>query len=430
MVLISEKYRRRFRLAFLVSALLCVSLLTQISFATSKQSQPTRTLVKHSLTVLTAPPYRVMAGFAQQESEPRATQSESAQSEGADLTSGLPFSYVLYGLLLSITLFSIFRWREKKTRTKAREADVQASKKKQEIGAVARKLQKRLPENRIVRDRIASNAPRIRSKPAEAFTATPFSSARHTGNNPKVLIIDEHRENRTALANQLHRYYSSLESDNLNEALRIARIAQPALIILGAQSSKKESIAFCRKLKSDSSLWHIPILLIVSSKSGKDNAHLIKATDDYLSTPLQPEELLVSVENLVDVRGYLKEGGIQRPQFSGDDSTTQISDTMFLDAVHTVVENNLSNSLFGLETLGQEVNVSIRQLHGRLRQLTRLSPAGFIRTKRLKQAADLLSAGAYNVQEIARMVGFHSPEYFHRVFKQAFGVAPTEYNKS
>ena len=103
---------------------------------------------------------------------------------------------------------------------------------------------------------------------------------------------------------------------------------------------------------------------------------------------------------------------------------------MFLDAVHTVVENNLSNSLFGLETLGQEVNVSIRQLHGRLRQLTRLSPAGFIRTKRLKQASDLLAAGKHTVQEIARMVGFHSPEYFHRVFKQAFGVAPTEYRRS
>ena len=154
--------------------------------------------------------------------------------------------------------------------------------------------------------------------------------------------------------------------------------------------------------------------------------HLIKATDDYLITPIQPEQLLIAVENLVDVRDYLERGGIERPQISSEDSTTQIADAMFLDAVHTVVEQNLSNSLFGLETLAQEVNVSIRQLHGRLRMLTRLSPAGFIRTKRLKRASELLKTGEYNVQEVARMVGFHSPEYFHRVFRQAWGASPTE----
>lgn len=398
-----------FRFALLVSALLCItcsqfsygnSLLNRLEFTDQQTTASSLSLV---------------------------TFLQDAQAEGADVTSGVPFSYVLYGLLLSITLFSIFRWRDKSAQKKARKAEVQASKKKPEIGAVARKLQRRLPENRIVRDKIASNAPRIRSKPAEAFTASPFSVQRHANNNPKILIIDENRDLRTAIANQLHRYYSALESSDLNEALRIARIARPALVILGTHTSKQDTMTFCRKLKSDSALWHIPILLLTSGRNKNDVSKLVQATDDHLVTPIQPEALAVSVENLVDVRGYLKEGGLMRPKINGEDSTTQISDTMFLDAVHTVVENNLSNSLFGLETLGQEVNVSIRQLHGRLRQLTRLSPAGFIRTKRLKQASDLLTAGKHSVQEIASMVGFHSPEYFHRVFKQAFGVAPTEY---
>ncbi len=419
MALTSKNLCRHFRLTFLASALLLLSY-PQTSFGKNLQSLHFQAQV--ASLVLVQPATILQDAQDQYDEDPQASQSE------ADVTSGVPLMYVFYALMASVALFSAFLWKDRVARSKARHAEILASQKKPEIGAVARKLQKRLPENRIMRDRMSSTAPRIRSKPAEAFTASPFSSQRHSSNNPKVLIIDDQRDARTTVANQLHRYYSTLESDDLNESIRIARIARPALIILGMQASKQDCIAFCRKLKSDSTLWHIPILLLTTNKA--DALQLIKATDDYLTTPLQPAELMVAVENLVDVRDYLKNGGLQRPRINGEDSTTQISDTMFLDAVHTVVENNLANSLFGLETLGQEVNVSIRQLHGRLRQLTRLSPAGFIRTKRLKQASDLLSLDTYSVQEIARMVGFHSPEYFHRVFKQAFGVAPTEYSKT
>ena len=188
-------------------------------------------------------------------------------------------------------------------------------------------------------------------------------------------------------------------------------------------------MAFCRKLKSDSSLWHIPVLLLLPKKSNGETAHLIKATDDWLKVPVQSAELLVAVENMVDVRRYLKQGGIKRPVINSEDSTTQISDSLFLEAVHTVVENNLSNSLFGLETLSNEVNVSVRQLHGQIRKLTRLSPAGFIRTKRLKKAVDLLTATDMDVSQVAEQVGFHSYDHFARVFRQAFGVSPEEYNK-
>ena len=422
MVLSPISIYRQFRFCFLVSVLLSATCL-QFSYGNTGH------FAFHAATNLQVVDVAAVEAAFQDELVQEADENSPPTQSGADVISGIPAYYLWGGLFLSITLFSIFRWRDKQSRARARKEDIRASKKKQEIGAVARKLQKRLPENRIVRDRVASTAPRIRSKPAEAFTASPFSIQRHA-NNPKILIIDESRSMRTALANQIHRYYSVLESEDLNDALRITRIARPSLVILGAHASKKESTAFCRKLKSDSSLWHIPILLLASTKKSNDSVQLTKVVDDYLMIPLQPEELLVAVENLVDVRKYLKDGGLQRPKFSSEDSTTQISDTMFLDAVHTVVENNLSNSLFGLETLAQEVNVSIRQLHGRLRQLTRLSPAGFIRTKRLKHASELLGSGKHNVQEIARMVGFHSLDYFNRVFVQAYGVPPAEYQPS
>ena len=343
--------------------------------------------------------------------------------------STLPRGNEFLAVISLLSLASILRWRKRFGKKNVIENEPKVEKNTREIEAIAKKFQQRLPENRVIRDRISDGAPRFRTKPSETLPATnPFSQPRNAY-QPKVLIIDEVRELRSSIANQLGHFYSTLESKDLEEAVRIVRIARPSLIILGMQNTKQDCMTFCRKLKSDSTLWHIPILLLVAKKSNPDAMQLIKATDDYLITPLQPEELLVAVENLVDVRAYLERGGIERPVISSEDSTTQIADTMFLDAVHTVVEQNLSNSLFGLETLAQEVNVSIRQLHGRLRLLTRLSPAGFIRTKRLKRASELLTSDNLNVHEVARMVGFHSPEYFHRVFRQAYGVSPADYGK-
>ena len=344
---------------------------------------------------------------------------------------GSTTSSILFFVLSVLSIFSIMRWREwrdrKKTETSKKKEVMQKS--SIEIDAVARKFQKRLPENRIIRDRMAGTTPRNRSKPLDSIVSNPFTAVQRQSALSKILIVESNREFRTSLTNLLHRFYSTLESTDLDEALRIARIARPSLIILSLVASKQECMAFCRKLKSDSSLWHIPVLLLLPKKSNGETAHLMKATDDWLKIPVQSAELLVAVENMVDVRRYLKQGGLQRPVFSSDDSTTQISDSMFLEAVHTVVENNLSNSLFGLETLATEVNVSVRQLHGQIRKLTRLSPAGFIRTKRLKAAADLLSADEMDVSSVAEQVGFHSYDHFVRVFRQAFGVVPEEYNK-
>ena len=356
-----------------------------------------------------------------------ATAKQATESR-AELFTGSAVSSILYFLFSVFSIFSMMRWREWRDRQKTKKKKKVMEKSSLEIEAVARKLQKRLPENRIVRDRIAGKGMRNRSKPIDSVPSNPFSTQRQP-NLSKILVVESNREFRTSLVNLLHRYYSTLESDDLVEALRIARIARPALIVLGLQGSKKECMAFCRKLKSDSTLWHIPVLLLLPKKTNGEAAHLIKATDDYLTVPIQSAELLVSVENMVDVRRYLKQGGLKRPVINSEDSTTQISDAMFLEAVHTVVENNLSNSLFGLENLAQEVNVTIRQLHGRLRKLTRLSPAGFIRTKRLKKAVDLLTAGNISDEEVATDVGFHSKEYFDRVFRQAFGVLPVDYRK-
>jgi AraC-like DNA-binding protein len=91
------------------------------------------------------------------------------------------------------------------------------------------------------------------------------------------------------------------------------------------------------------------------------------------------------------------------------------------------VEDHISDASFGVETFTQEVGMSRAQLFRKLKALTDHTPGDFIRTIRLKRAADLLAQGAGNIADIAYQVGFHDPSYFTKSFQKQFGKTPSEY---
>jgi AraC-like DNA-binding protein len=103
------------------------------------------------------------------------------------------------------------------------------------------------------------------------------------------------------------------------------------------------------------------------------------------------------------------------------------ADEKFLQRALAVVEANMANAEFDVETFGREVGMSRTHIHRKLKALTDQSVSEFIRTIRLKRAAQLLSQKAGNVSEIAYLVGFKEQSYFSRCFQQTFGCAPSEY---
>jgi transcriptional regulator GlxA family with amidase domain len=135
------------------------------------------------------------------------------------------------------------------------------------------------------------------------------------------------------------------------------------------------------------------------------------------------------VENLILVREYL------RRRFSGElvirptGVVVSSAEEAFLQRVKEAVERNLAEPDFGVDRLAEEVGLSARQLHRRIRELTRLSVAGYIRTMRLQRAAELLEQEAGTVSEIASHVGYRSVNSFSRLFRSVYGVPPSEYTR-
>jgi AraC-like DNA-binding protein len=149
--------------------------------------------------------------------------------------------------------------------------------------------------------------------------------------------------------------------------------------------------------------------------------------DDYLTKPFDTLELLVRIKNLIEQRRKLQEKFRKEITVSPGDITVTNIDEQLLQRAVSAVENNISDPDFDTTTMAKEVGVSRMLLHTKLKALTGLSTGEFIRTLRLKRAAQLLQQGSGNVTEVAYDVGFQSLSYFAKAFRKQFGQSPSHY---
>jgi AraC-like DNA-binding protein len=105
------------------------------------------------------------------------------------------------------------------------------------------------------------------------------------------------------------------------------------------------------------------------------------------------------------------------------------SDEKFVRNALELVEKNMANPDFSVEEMSKALFISRVALYKKMLSLTGKTPIEFIRSVRLKRAAQLLEKHQFTVAEIAYEVGFNNPKYFSRYFKSEFGVLPSAYQK-
>ena len=105
-------------------------------------------------------------------------------------------------------------------------------------------------------------------------------------------------------------------------------------------------------------------------------------------------------------------------------------DEQLLQKALKLIEEHIDNSEYNVEQLSADMGMSRMNLYRKLQAITGQTPTEFIRTIRLKRAAQLLQDGKLNVSEVADRVGFSSSSYFTKCFKEQFGVLPTQYSET
>lgn len=262
----------------------------------------------------------------------------------------------------------------------------------------------------------------------EALPApTPRPTTRQPGEEtPQLLIIEDNPDVVEYLSACLQGLYELDFAYNGRAGIEKAIETVPDVIISDVMMPEKDGFEVCETLKNDERTSHIPIVLLTARATMEDRiAGLRRGADAYLAKPFNPEELLVKLNNLTQLRARLQAryaGG--QPLVPTEDKGLEIEDA-FLQKIRAVVEANLSDSDFEMPQLERKMAMSRSQIFRKMKALTDQSPSQFIRGIRLAKAKELLASSKLTVSEIAYETGFSSLQYFSDVFFEEFGQRPS-----
>jgi signal transduction histidine kinase/DNA-binding response OmpR family regulator len=251
-----------------------------------------------------------------------------------------------------------------------------------------------------------------------------------TEDQPKLMIVEDNNDVRAYIKSIFINDFVILEAENGKEGLSLAQEEIPDIIISDVMMPVTDGISMTRQLKSDAKTSHVPIILLTARTSLIFKVEgLETGADDYVNKPFNPKVLQLKVRNLIRAREVMRKAFRDNDTLSIEPRrlTLTSTDEDFVQKVLTSIENNISNADYSVEELGLDVAMSRMQLYRKLKALTGQSANEFIRTIRLKRAAQMLEQNQLTIAEITYEVGFNDLQYFRECFKKQFGVTPSEY---
>ena len=252
------------------------------------------------------------------------------------------------------------------------------------------------------------------------------------GNENKniILVVEDNSDVREFIKDSLDNQFQIEEASNGEQGVRKAEQIIPDLIISDVMMPKMDGNELTRMLKNDEKTSHIPIILLTAKSEQQSKLEgLETGADDYLTKPFDTKELQIRINNLISIRRKLQEK-YSRVDFipvkKVEEKKLSDLEEQFMSKVLQVIQTHLAEEEFSIEQFGKEVGMSRMQLHRKLKALTGKSASNYLRSIRLNKAKKMIEEQKGSISEIAYSVGFSSPQYFTRSFKDEFGYPPSE----
>ena len=247
----------------------------------------------------------------------------------------------------------------------------------------------------------------------------------HQIDKPEVLIIDDNIDIRTYLRSVLSEKYNVSEASDGKVGLELARKIVPDIVLSDIMMPVMDGLEFCQQLKTDKAISHIPVILLTARSLDEQRVEGYEhGADAYISKPFSLRLLLSRIDNLIESRKKLNQTWSKGVE---DDEIGNLSneiDKSFLKQLRKIIQENLANSDLSVGQIGDEIGLSRVQLYRKVKALTGYSPVEILRKARLTRARHLLQTTERTVSEVAYAVGFSTPSYFSKCYKDEFGENP------
>lgn len=243
-----------------------------------------------------------------------------------------------------------------------------------------------------------------------------------------ILIVEDNEDFRFYLKDNLKMFYNVIEAPDGKQGWQQVLSMHPALVVSDISMPVMNGIELCKKIKSDTRTKHTPVILLTALAGEEKHLQGLEiGASDYMTKPFNSEILTSRIRNILNQQNILKKTFVRHVEAKPSDVKLESPDEKFMQQALVVIERNLSNPEFSVEDLSRELFISRVAMYKRIFTLTGKSPLDFIRSMRLKRAAQLLEKSDLTVAEVAYEVGFNNPKYFSRLFKAEYNLVPTAF---
>jgi DNA-binding response OmpR family regulator len=245
-----------------------------------------------------------------------------------------------------------------------------------------------------------------------------------------ILIVDDNPEMRQYLRHLLAGKYLVYEAESGEAGLQMALRYVPDIIISDVVMSGITGVEFCRRLKADTELGHIPVILLTATTADDTKLKGIECgAEDYITKPFDAAFLMAKVANILKDRNTLQQYFLDTVTLRKNTVKVSAQHRQFLERCMDIIDKEIDNDSFTIKEFTQKIGMSHSGLYKKIRLVSGLSPNAFVRHIRLRRAALLLLSTNTNINEACFAVGINDPKYFRVQFNKLFGMNPSEYVK-
>lgn len=256
-------------------------------------------------------------------------------------------------------------------------------------------------------------------------------TAAFDNSKPILLVIDDNRDIQTLVGELLLNDYNIIKASNGKAGCKLAARYVPDLIICDVMMPVMDGLDCCRQIKSELTTSHIPILMLTACSMDEQRVQGYESgADGYLSKPFSADVLRARCKSLIENRRRIKDlvrgNAPALPPAAGAQPPAGEIDNAFYRRFLEIFQAEMGNSALSVDTIAARTGLERSQFYRKIKALTNYAPVELMRRLRLERGHQLLTATDKTIGEIAYEIGFSSPAYFTKCYRDAYGETPSQ----
>jgi len=244
----------------------------------------------------------------------------------------------------------------------------------------------------------------------------------------KLLLVEDNAELLKLTADYMQDFYQVYLASDGQEALNVLSEQNINIVVSDVMMPVMDGYQLCEAIKSDALYCHIPIVLLTAKTNVESKIMGLEfGSDAYLEKPFSLEHLRTQVNNLLNSRQRLRELFATSPKLSSVEIAISNKDKVYVERLNEEIEKHLLDVNFSIDTLSEFMNMSRSNFYRKIKSISGMSPNDYLKTIRLKKAAELLLSQEFRINEVYEQAGFSSSSYFAKCFKEQFGMLPRDF---